>query len=221
MANNFYNKIARNVSADHNVPTWLYSVPTSKKTIVIELDVANRSSSSQTISVVIDDFTAKGANVVSTVASISNNIVVTATHSYSTGDRIRLTNSGTSSILNGGVAIPTTNAAPASGNDWKGSVLDPVFFVIVVNATSFKLASTHANAIAGTALTVTGSTVAADIWNSLGFTYVVRDAPIPIGGALKVIAGQKLVLEATDSMIIHASAGNSVDAIASILEDVS
>jgi len=212
MANNFYNKIARNVSADHNVPTWLYSVPTSKKTIVIELDVANRSSSSQTISVVIDDFTAKGANVVSTVASISNNIVVTATHSYSTGDRIRLSNSGTSTILNGGVAIPTAGSA---------AVADPVFFVIVVNATSFKLASTHANAIAGTALTVTGSTVAADIWNSLGFTYVVRDAPIPIGGALKVIAGQKLVLEATDSMIIHASAGNSVDAIASILEDVS
>ena len=212
MANNFYNKIARNVSTDHNVPTWLYSVPTSKKTIVIELDVANRSSSSQTISVVIDDFTAKGANVVSTVASISNNIVVTATHSYSTGDRIRLTNSGTSSILNGGVVIPTAGSA---------AVADPVFFVIVVNATSFKLASTHANAIAGTALTVTGSTVAADIWNSLGFTYVVRDAPIPIGGALKVIAGQKLVLEATDSMIIHASAGNSVDAIASILEDVS
>ena len=66
MANNFYNKIAQNVSADHNVPTWLYSVPTSKKTIVIELDVANRSSSSQTISVVIDDFTARGTNVVST-----------------------------------------------------------------------------------------------------------------------------------------------------------
>ena len=59
MANNFYNKIAQNVSADHNVPTWLYSVPTSKKTIVIELDVANRSFSSQTISVVIDDFTAR------------------------------------------------------------------------------------------------------------------------------------------------------------------
>ena len=221
MANNFYNKIARNVSADHNVPTWLYSVPTSKKTIVIELDVANRSASSQTISVVIDDYTARGANVVSTVAAIATNIIVTATHSFSTGDRIRLTRSGTTTILNGGVAIPTTNAAPAVGNDWKGSVLDPVFFVIVVNTTSFKLASTHANAIAGTALTVTGNTAAADIWNSYGFTYVVRDAPIPIGGALKVIAGQKLVLEATDSLIIHSSAASSIDAIASILEDVS
>ena len=221
MANNFYNKIAQNVSADHNVPTWLYSVPTSKKTIVIELDVANRSSSSQTISVVIDDFTARGTNVVSTVAAIATNTIVTATHGFSTGDRIRLTNAGTTTILNGGVAIPTTNAAPASGNDWKGSVLDPVFFVITVNTTSFKLASTHANAIAGTALTVTGSTAAADIWNSLAFTYIVRDAPIPIGGALKVIAGQKLVLEATDSLLIHSSSASSVDAIASILEDVS
>ena len=56
MANNFFNKITRNVSADHTLPTYLYSVPTSKKTIVIELDVANRSTSSQTISVMIDDF---------------------------------------------------------------------------------------------------------------------------------------------------------------------
>ena len=212
MANNFYNKIARNVPADHNVPTWLYSVPTSKKTIVIELDVANRSSSSQTISVVIDDFTGRGANVVSTVAAISANIIVTATHGFSTGDRIRLTRSGTTTILNGGVAIPTAGSA---------AVADTVFFAIVVNATSFKLASTHANAIAGTALTVTGNTAAADIWNSYAFTYIVRDAPIPIGGALKVIAGQKLVLEATDSLIIHSSAASSVDAIASILQDVS
>ena len=107
MANNFYNKIAQNVSADHNVPTWLYSVPTSKKTIVIELDVANRSSSSQTISVVIDDYTAKGANIASTVAAIAanSNTIVTATHGFSTGDRIRLSNVGTTTILNGGVLI--------------------------------------------------------------------------------------------------------------------
>ena len=213
MANNFYNKIAQNVSADHNVPTWLYSVPTSKKTIVIELDVANRSSSSQVISVLIDDFTARGSNIASTAAAIGTNTIVTATHGFSTGDRIRLTNAtAPTTILNGGVAIPVAGS---------GAVADPVFFAIVVNATSFKLASTHANAIAGTALTVTGNTVAADIWNSYAFTYIVRDAPIPIGGALKVIAGQKLVLEATDSLIIHSSSASSVDAIASILEDVS
>ena len=60
-----------------------------------------------------------------------------------------------------------------------------------------------------------------DLHGSYGFTYIVRDAPIPIGGALKVIAGQKLVLDAQDSMIIHSSSASSVDAIASILQDVS
>ena len=211
MANNFYNKTTRNVSADQSLPTYLYSVPTSKKTIVIELDVSNRSSASQTISVLIDDFTAKGTNKASTVVTgLSSNTITTAVHSFATGDRIRLTRAGTTTILNGGVAILTA-----------GSNTDPVFYAIVVNATSFKLASSHANATAGTALVVTGTSAAADVWNSLGFTYIVRDAPLPIGGALKVIAGQKLVMDATDSMIIHASSASSVDAIASILEDVS
>ena len=70
MANNFFNKTNRNVSADHTLPTYVYTVPLSKKTIVIELDVANRSTSSQTISVMIDDFTAKGTNKISTVPDL-------------------------------------------------------------------------------------------------------------------------------------------------------
>ena len=210
MANNFFNKITRNVSADHTLPTYLYSVPTSKKTIVIELDVANRSTSSQSISVMIDDYSAKGANIASTAASISNNTIVSAAHSFATGDVVRLTKSGSTAIRVGGVEPPTA-----------GNNTDPVYYVIVVNATSFKLASSHTNATAGTALTVAGNSAAADIWNSLAFTYIVRDAPIPIGGALKVIAGQKLVMEATDSMIVQTSSASSVDSIASILEDVS
>ena len=210
MANNFFNKTNRNVSADHNLPTYVYSVPTSKKTIVIELDVANRSTASQTISVLIDDFTAKGSNIASTAASISSNTIVSATHGFATGDVVRLTKSGSTAIRVGGVEPPTA-----------GNNTDPVYYVIVVNATSFKLASSHTNATAGTALTVTGSTVTGDIWNTLAFTYIVRDAPIPIGGALKVIAGQKLVMEATDSMIVQTSSANSVDSIASILEEVS
>ena len=211
MANNFFNKTNRNVSADHTLPTYVYTVPTSKKTIVIELDVANRSTSSQTITVMIDDFTAKGANRVCTARSIAaTNQIVTATHGFSTGDAIRLTNSGASAIRVGGVEPATA-----------GANTDPVYYAIVDNTTTFKLASSHANATAGTNLAVTGSTDTDDIWNSLAFTYIVRDAPIPIGGALKVIAGQKLVMEATDSMIIQTSSANSVDAIASILEDVS
>ena len=55
---------------------------------------------------------------------------------------------------------------------------------------------------------------------------VVKDAPIPLGGTLKVISGQKLVLEsavasANDKLYAYCTSANDVDAIASVLEDVS
>ena len=51
-------------------------------------------------------------------------------------------------------------------------------------------------------------------------SFIVKEAPIPAGGALKVISGQKIVLEATDIIKAAASAGSSADCIVSILEDV-
>ena len=201
MANNFYNKIVKNVSADANAPSEVYAVPASKKTIVIELDVANRSTSSQTIDVEIEDFTAKGSAVtLSNGTSVSSNTLTSGTaHGLSTGDRIQFTH--------------VTGLS--------GVALLKQYWVIKVAAATFKVASSHTNASAGTALTVTGTQAAANSLNSLAFVYVVRAAPIPIGGALKVIAGQKLVLEAQDKLYCTASSANSIDAIASILEDVS
>ena len=204
MANNFFNKMVRNVSADETAPSLVYAPAASTKTIVIELDVANRSTSSQTISVLIEDFSEKGPNKASTAGATTGTITVSG-HGYSTGDRIRLTNAGNSTIQYNSAALSET----------------AVWYVIVVNATSFKLATSHANATAGTNVDLTGSHAAADVWNSLAYTYVVRDAPIPIGGALKVIAGQKLVLEGDDSLFVTASSASSIDAIGSILEAVS
>jgi len=203
MANNFYNKTNRNVSADHTLPTYVYSVPTSKKTIVIELDVANRSTSSQTISVEIEDFTQKGSAITlvnGTGLGSTNTLTAGANHNLSTGDRVEFTHI---TGLTGGIAVAKQ------------------YYVIKVAATTFKLATTHANATAGTNMTITGTQSGSNSLKSLYFVYVVRDAPIPIGGALKVIAGQKLVIEASDKLYCTASSANSVDAIASILEDVS
>ena len=202
MANNFYNKIVKNVSADAIAPSAVYTVPASKKTIVIELDVANRSTSSQTISVEIEDFTQKGSAVtLSNGTSVSSNtLTASSAHNLSTGDRVEFTHI---TGLTGGIAVAKQ------------------YYVIKVAATTFKLATSHANATAGTAMTITGTQHTNNSLNSLCFVYVVRDAPIPIGGALKVIAGQKLVIEASDKLYCTASSANSVDAIASILEDVS
>jgi len=48
--------------------------------------------------------------------------------------------------------------------------------------------------------------------------YLVKGAPIPAGSALQVVAGQKIVLEAQDSIKIIAT--GAVDVIGSLLEDV-
>ena len=48
--------------------------------------------------------------------------------------------------------------------------------------------------------------------------YIVKNAPVPAGGSLMVIAGQKIVLDATD--IVKVTATGAVDVVAAILEDV-
>ena len=55
MANNFYNAVRRNVSNDSTQPTEVYKVPDTKKAILIELDVANKSSSGVTVTVSMCD----------------------------------------------------------------------------------------------------------------------------------------------------------------------
>jgi hypothetical protein len=50
--------------------------------------------------------------------------------------------------------------------------------------------------------------------------HIVKNAPIPVGSSLKVVSGQKVVLNGNDKVQIYASA-NTVDVVASILEDVS
>lgn len=50
--------------------------------------------------------------------------------------------------------------------------------------------------------------------------FIVQGAPVPAGGALQVISGQKIVLEAGDYIQVQSSAANSLDAVASLLTDV-
>ena len=49
--------------------------------------------------------------------------------------------------------------------------------------------------------------------------HIIKDAPIPVGGALIVIGGdQKVVLEATDAIKIRSNTINSMNAVLSYLE---
>jgi len=66
-----------------------------------------------------------------------------------------------------------------------------------------------------------GVTATVLIYDSSATTeyHIVKNAPIPAGGALKVVSGQKIVLNGDDQVRVYASAA-TVDVVASILEDV-
>jgi len=66
-----------------------------------------------------------------------------------------------------------------------------------------------------------GVTATVLIYDSSATTeyHIVKDAPIPSGGALKVVSGQKIVLNGDDEVRVYASAA-TIDVVASILEDV-
>ena len=58
-----------------------------------------------------------------------------------------------------------------------------------------------------------------------GGRHIVKNAPVPAGGSLMVIAGQKIVLEERsggtgDAIRITSSAATSIDVVSAILEDV-
>lgn len=49
--------------------------------------------------------------------------------------------------------------------------------------------------------------------------FVVKNAPIPVGGSLVVVGGdQKIVIEAGDSILVRSDTATSIDAVLSILE---
>lgn len=68
--------------------------------------------------------------------------------------------------------------------------------------------------------TNTGVTVSAYITRSGVNTYIGKNLPVPVGGTLQIISGQKIVLLATDTLNIVSSVAASIDAVASILEDI-
>ena len=74
--------------------------------------------------------------------------------------------------------------------------------------------------------TTTGITASVFLDNNAGSNdvHIVKNATIPAGSSLEVMAGNKLVLQntgsAADVLRISASASSSCDAVVSVLEDV-
>jgi len=74
------------------------------------------------------------------------------------------------------------------------------------------ISNTSASAIT-TSVTVTDTSATVT-------SYLVKGLAIPVGNTARVIAGQKIVLEATDIIKVAASAASAADCVATVLEDV-
>ena len=214
MANNFKNAVVYNISADETLPSEIYAAPTSKKAIAIEIDVSNNSSAGVTVTTLLED-ESKGAStdlsittVTGTNGSTDSVFTTASNHGYSVNDRIRFNQSA------GTAPGAITGGAEGTGKIYYVSSVDSV--------TQFKAAisrdsSTHIQCSSG------GSSPTV---RKLYIATVVRNAPVPVGSTLKVISGQKLVLESSsasvhDKILAWCSSANNVDVIASVLEDVS
>ena len=219
MANNFKNAVIRNISADSNLPTTIYSTPNSKKSIAIELDCSNKSSSGVTVTVQMEDESQNesggNAHTISAVATNTTGLLTTtsaAVHNLIVNDRVLFAVSSAPSF---------TDASLPPSAETVLSVLRFYYVQSVPSTSTFTIAETKS----GTLLTFdsNGSGVT---FTKIHLADMVKDAPIPVGGALKVISGQKLVLESdssgvNDKLYAYASGASSVDVIASVLEDVS
>ena len=219
MANNFKNAVIRNISADSNLPTTIYSTPNSKKSIAIELDCSNKSSSGVTVTVQMEDESQNesggNAHTISAVATNTTGLLTTtsaAVHNLIVNDRVLFAVSSAPSFTDG--SLPPSGEAALS-------VLRFYYVQSIPSTSTFTIAETKS----GTLLTF-DSNGSGITFTKIHLADMVKDAPIPVGGALKVISGQKLVLESdssgvNDKLYAYTSAASSVDVIASVLEDVS
>ena len=219
MANNFKNAVIRNISADSNLPTTIYSTPNSKKSIAIELDCSNKSSSGVTVTVQLEDESQNesggDAHTLTVTTGVSGTLTTTnaAAHNLIVNDRI---------IFAVSTAPSFTNASLPPSAEAALSVLRFYYVQSIPAAHTFTIAESKS---ASSPLTFdnAGSGVK---FVKVHIADVVKDAPVPVGGTLKVISGQKLVLESltanvNDKIYAYASGANSCDVIASVLEDVS
>jgi len=232
MANNFFNAVKRNVSADSTQPTEVYKAPDTKKAILIELDVANKSSSGVTVTVSMCDesenqtYNLTGTTINANASSVSVatgtsglfTTTASAAHNLIVNDRV-VFDSGTASSFTD-ASLPPSGDTVLSIDSGSGSRM--YYVQSIPSASTFTIAESE-SASSPLTFDTTGSNIK---MVKVFLADIVRDAPVPVGGSLKVISGQKLVIESNaanvnDKIFVTSSAANAVDCIASVLQEVS
>ena len=228
MANNFKNAVKRNISADSTLPTEIYKAPDTKKAIAIEIDVSNKSTAGVTVTVQMEDESlnetydtagtviADDEHNISAVATNTTGTFTTtsaAAHGVIVNDRVIFTASSAPSF--------TDASLPASGDTVLSTTR--MYYVQSIPSTSTFTIAESKDAADPLTFDSNGSSVT---FAKVHLADIVKDAPVPVGGSLKVISGQKLVIESqhanvNDKIFVYSSGANSCDVIASVLQEVS
>jgi len=83
------------------------------------------------------------------------------------------------------------------------------------------LANIHTSQVTATVRLVSGTTNRGGATESLvsnGTSIIVKDAPIPVGSSLELMAGNKVVLEVDDQITIDCSVADKLSGTLSIME---
>ena len=199
MANNFKNGFKSILTAGENYQST--GSATLNATGPQQIYVANNGSGVNSILIELDAANTGGAAI--------NVTAFVQDYSASLGSITSVVSSSDTATVTAGSAHGLTTGQYVYVSGSTTAYVNGIYKITRTAATTFTYAQ-NSSAADGTAA---GTIV---IYKSY---HIIKDAPIPVSSTLKVISGQKVVLNNDDKIICYASAG-TVDAIASILEDV-
>ena len=197
MANNFKNSFVSVSTAGENYQSDASDSLTGPQTVY----TANNGSGVNSILIELDAANT-GDSAITATAFVQDTSATLGTISSisSTSDTATVTCAGSHGLATG----MYVNVTGSSTNYVNG-----IYKITKTGATTFTYAQ-NSSASNGTAAgTIT-------IFKAF---HIVKDAPIPPQSTLKIVSGQKVVLNSNDKVLVYGSAA-SLDVVASILEDV-
>ena len=105
-------------------------------------------------------------------------------------------------------------------NTFKNEVFNGSNITASTDMNVYTVGSSTTTVVIGLVLANTSSSqITASIkLNAGSVVYLAKDIPIPTGSSFEYMGGNKIVMETGNSLIVQASAANSLDTVASIME---
>ena len=199
MANNFVNAFASIVTAGENYQSVATDATTGPQTVY----TANNGSSGVNSILVELDAANTGTAGISVTAFVQDTSSTLGTiSSVSSSSDVATVTTASAHGLKAGMYVNVTGSST--------NFVNGVYKVATVPSTTTFTYAQNSSASNGAA----GGTIV--IYKAY---HIVKDAPIPASSTLKIVAGQKIVLNSNDKVIAYASAA-TCDIVAGILQEV-